>query len=67
VYWSDEGEDAVRAALRRVLQDDFREQAARAVSVYGDGTAARRIVDVVLTDPPARSKRFVDAEAQPAK
>ncbi len=67
VYWSDEGEDAVRAALRHVLQDDFREQAARAVSVYGDGKAARRIVDVVLADPPARSKRFVDGGAHCAK
>ncbi len=67
VYWSDEGEDAVRAALRHVLQRDFREEAARAVSVYGDGAAARRIVDVVLTDPPARSKRFVDSGAHTAK
>jgi len=67
VYWSDEGEEPVRAALRHVLRDDFRERAARTVSVYGDGAAARRIVDVVLTDPPARSKRFVDGGAQTAK
>ena len=67
VYWSDEGADAVRAALRHVLQDDFRERAARAVSVYGDGTAARRIVDVVLADPPARAKRFVDGADHASK
>lgn len=60
VYWSDEGEGAVGAALRHVLHDEFREQAARVVSAYGDGTAARRIVDVVLADPPLPSKQFVD-------
>lgn len=60
VHWSDEGEGAVGAALRHVLQDGFREQAAQVVSVYGDGTAARRIVDVVLADPPPPSKQFVD-------
>ena len=67
VYWSDEGADAVRAALRHVLQDEFRDRAARAVSVYGDGTAARRIVDVVLADPPARAKRFVDGADHASK
>jgi UDP-N-acetylglucosamine 2-epimerase (non-hydrolysing) len=60
VRWSDEGDAAVAAALRHVLSDGFREQAARTVNVYGDGTAARRIVDVVLEEPPSRSKRFVD-------
>lgn len=60
VHWSDEGGAAVGAALRHVLSDGFREQAARTVNVYGDGAAARRIVDVVLADVPSRSKRFVD-------
>lgn len=60
VHWSDEGEKAVGAALRHVLQDEFRAQAACVVSAYGDGTAARRIVDVVLADPPLPSKHFVD-------
>jgi len=60
VYWADEGETSVSAALRHVLGDAFREQASGTVNVYGDGTAARRIVDAVLADPPARSKRFVD-------
>ena len=30
------------------------------VNPYGDGTAARRIVDVVVMDPPQRAKHFVD-------
>jgi UDP-N-acetylglucosamine 2-epimerase (non-hydrolysing) len=60
VHWSDEGEAAVGAALRHVLSDGFREQASRTVNVYGDGTAARRIVDAVLAEAPSRSKRFVD-------
>lgn len=60
VYWSDEGEAAVGEALRHVLADDFRQRAARVVNPYGDGTAARRIVDVVVVDPPQRAKHFVD-------
>ncbi|WP_082564171.1 UDP-N-acetylglucosamine 2-epimerase [Nocardioides sp. Root140] len=60
VLWSDEGEAAVGAALRQVLDDGFRQRAARVVNPYGDGTAARRIVDVVVADPPARAKHFVD-------
>lgn len=61
VYWSDEGREAVSASIRHVLRNEFRELAARVVSAYGDGTAARRIVDVVLAEPPPRSKRFVDS------
>lgn len=64
VLWSDEGEEPVTAALRHVLSTEFRELAARAASVYGDGTAARRIVDVVLANPPGPAKRFVDVPSQ---
>ncbi|WP_051551245.1 UDP-N-acetylglucosamine 2-epimerase [Nocardioides sp. URHA0020] len=62
VWSSDEGEAAVGDALRHVLAEDFRLRAARVVNPYGDGTAARRIVDVVLADPPQHAKHFVDRQ-----
>lgn len=66
VLWSDEGEAAVGDAVRRALDAGFSARAAQVVNPYGDGTAARRIVDVVLADPPSRAKHFAD-RPQPAK
>ncbi len=67
VHWSDEGLEPVREALRHVLSPDFRQLAADVVNVYGDGGSASRIADIILADPPPRSKLFVDSKAQSPK
>ena len=60
VLWADEGERAVRAALRMALSPEFRARAAAVVNPYGDGTAAGRIVSAIVEDAPPRTKRFID-------
>lgn len=52
--------DAVREAVRRALDVDFRAAAGAAVNPYGDGTAAVRIADILATAPLDRllRKRF---------
>ncbi len=42
-----EAKEAIADGIRRCLQPDYREQAARAVNIYGDGRAAARVVDAI--------------------
>lgn len=53
---------AIENAIRRCLEPGFRERAARALNIYGDGNAASRVVDVVRRAVAGglRRKAFVD-------
>ncbi|MHB1016849.1 MAG: UDP-N-acetylglucosamine 2-epimerase [Coriobacteriia bacterium] len=57
--------ESIRAALRQALSAEFRVRARRAVSPFGDGHAAERIIAVVTRDLQAGvdlHKRFHDAD-----
>ncbi|HVU92165.1 MAG TPA: UDP-N-acetylglucosamine 2-epimerase [Jatrophihabitans sp.] len=59
---------AIAAAIRRCLEPAFRAQARQVTNPYGDGHAARRIVDVVRGAAASRpaAKAFVDLHPVPA-
>jgi len=55
--------DAILAAIRRVVSPTFKESLAGMVNPYGDGRAAHRIVDRLVSVPTGHAllqKRFVD-------
>jgi len=56
--------DAIRAAIDRALEPEFRTALATAANPYGDGHASTRIVDLVASVPLTEllRKRFVDEE-----